>query len=492
MFYPFHSFAKVLIRLNDFMSVVPVILSGGMGVRLWPLSREARPKQFLNLIGDDSLIVATASRFLDAERYERPLIIAHKDHRFIVAEQLREAEIDVNSILLEPEARNTAAAIASAAAHVVRQDPDALMLVVPSDHVITNTDALHDAVKRGALAAKAGRVVTFGVKPTSPHSGYGYIEIAEALADAPGVNAIARFVEKPSAEVAEKIFDTGEYFWNSGMFLIGAETALHMLETAEPGFRALAEKAVAIAETDLDFLRLDEATYSQVPRDSFDRVVMEKTDRGAVVPVDMDWSDIGSWDALWAHLPKDADGNASAGDVVAEDARGCVVHSDGQLVALMGVENLVVVASDDGVLVMPRERSQELRTLVDKLRASGREEVATSRTGYRPWGHYRNIDVGDGFKVKRIVVRAGGQLSLQRHRRRAEHWVVVQGVDTIERGDEILELHPNQSIYIPVGMNHRLTNNAAEELHLIEVQTGEYLGEDDIERLDDVYGRTDD
>lgn len=474
------------------MSVVPVILSGGMGVRLWPLSREARPKQFLNLTGDQSLIVATAARFLDAERYARPLVIAHNDHRFIVAEQLREANIDVDSILLEPEARNTAAAIASAAAHVASHDPDAVMLVVPSDHVIANTDALHAAVVRGVPAAHAGRVVTFGVKPTSPHSGYGYIEIAEQLADITGVNAIARFVEKPSPEIANEIFDTGDYFWNSGMFLVGAETALQMLEVASPGFRALAEQAVSTARKDLDFLRLDEASYSEVPQDSFDRVVMEKTNRGAVVPVDMDWSDIGSWDALWAHLPKDDLGNASAGDVITEDARGCVVYSDDQLVALMGVENLVVVASDDGVLVMPRERSQELRILVDKLRASGREEVATSRTGYRPWGHYRNIDVGDGFKVKRIVVRPSGQLSLQRHQRRAEHWVVVQGIATIDRGDETLELHPNQSIYIPVGMNHRLANNGTEELHLIEVQTGEYLGEDDIERLDDVYGRTED
>jgi mannose-1-phosphate guanylyltransferase/mannose-6-phosphate isomerase len=470
------------------MSVVPVILSGGMGVRLWPLSREARPKQFLNLTGADSLIVSTAKRFAYSN-YAPPVVIAHRDHRFIVAEQLREADIAVDSILLEPEARNTAAAIASAAAHVASSDPDAVMLVAPSDHVIANKGALHSAVACGVPAAKAGCAVTFGVNPTSPHSGYGYIEIADQLPDLPGVHSIARFVEKPSADVAEKIYNTGQYFWNSGMFLISAETALEMLETAVPGFRARAESAVSSAKKDLDFLRLDQAAYSEVPRDSFDRVVMEKTDRGAVVPVDMDWSDIGSWDALWAHLPKDSQGNASAGDVIAEDARDCVVHSDDQLVALMGVENLVVVASDDGVLVMPRERSQELRTLVDKLCASGREEVATSRTGYRPWGHYRNIDVGEGFKVKRIVVRPGGQLSLQRHQRRAEHWVVVQGIATIERGEESLQLHPNQSIYIPVGTNHRLANEGAEELLLIEVQTGDYLGEDDIERLDDVYGR---
>jgi len=474
------------------MTVVPVILSGGMGVRLWPLSREARPKQFLSLVGDDSLIVSTAARFFDTQAYDRPWIIAHNDHRFIVAEQLREADIDVAGILLEPESRNTAAAIASAAAQIVTENPDAMMLVVPSDHVIANTDALHAAVGRGVPAAHAGRVVTFGIKPTSPHSGYGYIEIAEPLADAPGVNAIARFVEKPSPEIAEEIFDTGDYFWNSGMFLIGAETALQMFDVAVPGFRKSAENAVSAARKDLDFLRLDEASYSEVPRDSFDRVVMEKTDQGAVVPVYMDWSDIGSWDALWEHLPKDAAGNASSGEFIAEDTRDCVVYSDDQLVALMGVKNLVVVASDDGVLVMPRERSQELRTLVDKLRASGREEVATSRTGYRPWGHYRNIDVGDGFKVKRIVVRSGGQLSLQRHQHRAEHWVIVQGIATIERGDETLELLPNQSVYIPVGTNHRLANNGTDELHLIEVQTGDYLGEDDIERLDDVYGRTDD
>lgn len=474
------------------MPVVPVILSGGMGVRLWPLSREARPKQFLNLVGDDSLIVATAARFLDTNTYNRPWVVAHNDHRFIVAEQLREACLDVAGILLEPEARNTAAAIASAAAQIASENPDAVMLVVPSDHVIANTDALHAAIERGVPAAHAGRVVTFGIKPTSPHSGYGYIEIAEPLADAPGVNAIARFVEKPSPEVAEEIFDTGKYFWNSGMFLIGAETALQMFDMAVPGFRARAENAVSSARKDLDFLRLDEASYREVPRDSFDRVVMEKTNQGAVVPVDMDWSDIGSWDALWEHLPKDADGNASSGDFIAQDTRDCVVYSDDQLVALMGVENLVVVASDDGVLVMPRERSQELRSLVDKLRASGREEVAISRTGYRPWGHYRNIDVGDGFKVKRIVVRPGGQLSLQRHQRRAEHWVVVQGIASIERGDETLELLANQSVYIPVGTNHRLANNGSDELHLIEVQTGDYLGEDDIERFDDVYGRTND
>lgn len=471
------------------MSVVPVILSGGMGVRLWPLSREARPKQFLRLTGEDSLIVSTARRFSGSRHYAQPIVIAHNDHRFIVAEQLREADIAVGSILLEPEARNTAAAIASAAAYIASRDPDAVMLVVPSDHVIANKDALHSAVTRAVPAAQAGHVVTFGVNPTSPHSGYGYIEIAEELSEIAGVHSIARFVEKPSPEVAEEIYDTGRYFWNSGMFLIGATTALQLLDAAVPGFRARSETAVARAQSDLDFLRLDKASYAEVPRDSFDRVVMEKTDRGAVVLVDMDWSDIGSWDALWAHLPKDADGNASTGDVIAEDARNCVVHSDDQLVALMGVENLVVVASDDGVLVMPRDRSQELRILVDKLREAGREEVVTSRTGYRPWGHYRNIDIGDGFKVKRIVVRPGGQLSLQRHQRRAEHWVVVQGIATIERGDEKLELQPNQSIYIPVGTNHRLANEGTDELHLIEVQTGDYLGEDDIERLDDVYGR---
>lgn len=471
------------------MSVVPVILSGGMGVRLWPLSRESRPKQFLDISGEGSLIVATARRFSDPDRYAKPVVVAHNDHRFIVAEQLREAQIDVDSILLEPEARNTAAAIASAAARVASTDPEAVMLVVPSDHVIRDNDALHEAVARGTPAAQNGNVVTFGVKPTSPHAGYGYIEIAEPLPNAPGVHGITRFVEKPSAEVAEQIYDTGAYYWNSGMFLVGAVQALDMLDAACPGFRTAAEQVVAGANHDLDFLRLDAAAYADVPKDSFDRVVMEKTDRGAVVPVDMDWSDIGSWDALWAHLPKDQDGNASTGDVIAVDATDCVVHSDGQLVALMGVDNLVVVSSDDGVLVMPRSKSQELRTLVDKLRAEDREEVSTSRTGYRPWGHYRNIDVGDGFKVKRIVVRPGGQLSLQRHQQRAEHWVVVQGTATIQRGDESLTLHPNQSVYIPVGTNHRLANDGQEELHLIEVQTGEYLGEDDIERLDDVYGR---
>ena len=471
------------------MRIVPVILSGGMGVRLWPLSRRARPKQFFKLGGEETLIIETMQRVCDSEIYYPAVFICNDEHRFMVAEQLREAKIEGCEILLEPEARNTGPAIASAAAFVKEQYGDAVMLVLPSDHLIQNTEAFTSAVYVAEQAARIGKIVTFGIEANVPETGYGYIEAGAVLDNIDGALEVASFTEKPDKETATGFIQSGRHYWNGGIFVMTADTALNAFDKISPGVVDVAKAAIRDGRRDLDFLRLDADAYGAMPRESFDRLVMEKSDLGVVIPVSMGWSDIGSWDSLWRTLPHDKYGNAILGGAVLVDSQDCLVHAEHGLATVVGANGLVVVVTDDSVLVMDRSKSQDLRSIVDGLHADHRSEVETTKRVHRPWGTYQEIDRGEGFRAKRITVRPGGQLSLQRHEHRAEHWVVVCGLANVTKGDDEVILEANQSIYIPAGEKHRLENRTKHDLHLIEVQTGDYLEEDDIVRFDDSYGR---
>ena len=467
----------------------PVILSGGSGTRLWPMSRTLYPKQLLALFGDKSLLQQTVLRVADPNRFAPPLLVANEEHRFIIAEQLRAIDAAPRALLLEPVGRNTAPAAAIGALRLADSDPEALMLLMPSDHVITDAQAFLAAVGRAEVAAQQGMLVTFGITPERPETGYGYIAAGEAIAAAPGVFAIGAFIEKPALAEAERFVGAHTHFWNSGIFLFPASTYLSELERLRPDMLAACKTALGAARRDDDFVRLDKAAFAACPSDSIDYAVMEHTPHAAVVPVSMGWSDIGSWDALWAMSDKDAGGNAITGNVVAEDARNCYLRSEAGLVAAVGIEDLVVVATDDAVIVAPRSRSQEVKALVARLTAEERGEAAAFPTVHRPWGNYKGLHNGHRVQVKHIVVKPGGKLSLQMHHHRAEHWVVVQGTAKILRGDEELVLTEDQSTYIPLGTRHRLENPGKIPLHLIEVQSGSYLGEDDIVRFDDHYGR---
>lgn len=469
--------------------IYPVILSGGSGTRLWPMSRTLYPKQLLALFGDKSLLQQTVLRVADAERFAPPLIVANEEHRFIIAEQLRAIDTAPQALLLEPIGRNTAPAAAVGALRLVDTDAEALMLLMPSDHVIADRIAFLSAVYRAEAAARQGMLVTFGITPERAETGYGYIAAGQPLAVAPGVSALRAFVEKPNVAEAQRYIEAGTYFWNSGIFLFPAATYLAELEKLRPDMLKACSAALAAARIDDDFIRLDKAAFASCPSDSIDYAVMEHTPHAAMIPVSMGWSDVGSWDALWAMSGKDSGGNAIAGNVVAEDARNCYLRSEAGLVAAVGVEDLVVVATDDAVMIAPRSRSQEVKQLVARLVSEARDEVSTFPTVHRPWGSYKGLHAGHRVQVKHIVVKPGGKLSLQMHHHRAEHWVVVQGTAKIVRGDEELVLTEDQSTYIPLGIRHRLENPGKIPLHLIEVQSGSYLGEDDIVRFDDHYGR---
>jgi mannose-1-phosphate guanylyltransferase/mannose-6-phosphate isomerase len=462
----------------------PVLLSGGSGTRLWPLSREAYPKQFLALAGDDTMLQATwrrVAKLADAP----PIVVAGEDHRFLVAEQLRQVGAPVPSILLEPVGRNTAPAIAAAAMQALRDGGDPLLLVLPSDHVVRDADAFRAAVQAAMPAAASGALVTFGIVPDAPETGFGYIQAAPG----DGVRTVLRFVEKPDAATAQGYLDAGGYYWNSGMFLLRASRYLEALHRFRPDIVAGVQAAFDAAQRDGDFIRLDKAAFTACPADSIDYAVMEKTDAAMVLPVDIGWNDVGSWSALWEVSEHDGDGNAHQGDVIAIDSRNTYAHGR-RLVALVGVDDLVVVETDDAVLVAHKGRVQQVKDVVARLRSDGRTQAALHREVHRPWGSYDSVDAGDGFQVKRIKVRPGARLSLQSHERRAEHWIVVRGIARVTRDNDVFELFANQSTYIPIGAKHRLENPGAEMLELIEVQSGDYLGEDDIVRYDDVYGRT--
>jgi mannose-1-phosphate guanylyltransferase/mannose-6-phosphate isomerase len=466
----------------------PVVLSGGSGTRLWPMSRTLYPKQLLTLLGRDSLLQQTVLRVADLEQFSAPLLVANEEHRFIIAEQLREIAAGPYALLLEPVGRNTAPAACVSALVLSETDPAALMLVLPSDHTIGDVEAFLAAVDRAAMAASSGALVSFGIAPGRAETGYGYIRRGTAL-EINGVFAVTEFVEKPDAEQAAGYLASGEYSWNSGIFLFPAGLYIDELERFRPGMVAACRRAVAEARRESDFIRLDKEAFAACESDSIDYAVMEKTRRAAVVPVAMEWSDVGSWDALWAISAKDHDGNSTIGNVVAEDIRNCYLRSEAGLVAAIGIEDLVVVATADAVMVAPRNRTQEVKQLVARLVEERRGEAEALPTVYRPWGNFTALHNGHRVQVKHIVVKPGGKLSLQMHHHRAEHWIVVQGTAKIRRGKEEMILTEDQSTYIPLGTAHRLENPGKIPLHLIEVQSGSYLGEDDIVRFDDDYGR---
>ncbi|WP_295577351.1 mannose-1-phosphate guanylyltransferase/mannose-6-phosphate isomerase [Stenotrophomonas maltophilia] len=463
--------------------IVPVILSGGSGTRLWPLSREAYPKQFLPLVGDDTMLQATWKRVASIAG-AAPIVVANQEHRFMAAEQLRECKVLPQALILEPVGRNTAPAIAIAALQALASGNDALLLVLPSDHVVRNEAAFHAAVKQAAIAAEAGKLVTFGIVPTAPETGYGYIKAAAGE----GVRAVDRFVEKPDLATAEQYVASGEYFWNSGMFLFKASRYLKELEALQPAILAACRQALDKAARDNDFIRLDAEAFAASPNDSIDYAVMEKTADAAVVPLDAEWNDVGSWSALWEVSDKDADGNACHGDVIALDCKDSYAYGN-RLIAMVGLQDVVVVETDDAVFVGHKDRVQDVKEIVGQIKRDGRSEAAAHRKVYRPWGAYDSIDNGARFQVKRITVKPGATLSLQMHHHRAEHWIVVSGTAEVTRGDEVILLSENQSTYIPLGVTHRLKNPGKLPLELIEVQSGSYLGEDDIVRFEDQYGR---
>ena len=463
----------------------PVLLSGGSGTRLWPLSREAYPKQFLPLAGDDTMLQATWLRVAGIAG-AAPIVVANEEHRFLVAEQLRQVGAPTAAILLEPLGRNTAPAIAAAALQATIDGADPLLLVLPSDHVIVKADAFRGAVRAASAAAEQGALVTFGIVPAAPETGFGYIQAADA--EIAGVRRVARFVEKPDIATARSYLADGGYYWNSGMFLFRASRYLQELERFRPDVLVATRQAFERAKRDGDFIRLDKDAFAACPADSIDYAVMERTDAAAVLPVDIGWSDLGSWAALWDVATRDADGNATIGDVIAVDSRNSYVHGR-RLVALVGVDDLVVVDTDDAVLVARKDRVQDVKDVVARLKHEHRSQAALHREVHRPWGSYDSVDVGARFQVKRIKVKPGARLSLQSHTQRAEHWIVVSGTARVTRDNDVFELHANQSTYIPIGARHRLENPGTQMLELIEVQSGDYLGEDDIVRYDDVYGR---
>ena len=470
----------------------PVLLSGGSGTRLWPLSREAYPKQFLALAGEHTMLQDTWLRIAPLAT-AAPIVVANEEHRFLAGEQLRQVGVAGAAIVLEPVGRNTAPAIAAAALQAMAGGGDPLLLVLPSDHVVRDPVAFRTAVQEAMPAADDGALVTFGIVPESPETGFGYIH---AAADQPGaasgVRAVLRFVEKPDAATARSYLDAGGYYWNSGMFLFRASRYLEELGRFHPDMLDAVRAAFDGAARDGDFVRLDRDAFAASPSDSIDYAVMEKTSRAMVLPVDIGWNDGGSWAALWAVSDHDADGNAGHagnGEVIAVDSRGSYVWSR-RMVALVGVDDLVVVETDDAVLVAAKDRVQQVKEVVAKLRADDRSHAVLHREVHRPWGSYDSIDQDEGFQVKRIKVKPGGRLSLQSHRHRAEHWIVVRGTARVTRDNDVFELHANQSTYIPLGAKHRLENPGTEVLELIEVQSGDYLGEDDIVRYEDVYGRS--
>jgi len=448
------------------------------------------PKQFLPLTGERTMIQETALRLAGLPDAAPPAIVSHLEQRFLAGEQLREVGVVPALHLLEPEAKNTAPAIAAAALCIAKADPDGLLLVLPSDHAIQDVPGFHAAVQRAVALARQGRLVTFGMVPTEPATGYGYIKRGAAEAGVAKAFRVAQFVEKPDAQRARGFLDGGEHYWNSGMFLFGARRFLEELGRYRPEMLAAVERAVAKATRDLDFLRLDAAAFSQCKSESVDYAVMELTRDASVVVAEFGWSDVGSWSALWELQPKDAQGNSVRGDVYLDRTTGCYVRAESRLVAAVGVKDLVIVETDDAVLVASKEHAQDVKLAVEHLKASHREEHLTHSRVYRPWGYFESLDEGKGFQVKRLMVKAGAKISLQRHRQRAEHWVVVSGKARVTRDGEEILLGANQSTYIPLGATHRLENAGTEPLYVIEVQSGAYLGEDDIERFADDYRRT--
>ncbi|WP_455222928.1 mannose-1-phosphate guanylyltransferase/mannose-6-phosphate isomerase [Kaarinaea lacus] len=470
------------------MNIVPVILSGGAGTRLWPLSREAHPKQFLNLLDNSSLITNTVARLDKIEAVDKPIVVCNEYHRFKVAQHITDAGRWPCDVILEPCARNTAPAIATAALHASRDENDPLLLVMPADHVIKDEEAFASAVMEMAEIAAAGYLVTFGITPESPATGYGYICAGDEIADSSAKN-ISAFVEKPDRETAESYLASGNYFWNSGIFLFCAGTLLQQLEEHAPDILESCMMSYSRSEKEGTFIKLNSEDFAGCRSESIDYAVMEQTTRAVVTPISMGWSDIGSWESLWEVHPKDEAGNAIAGEVVNIDCESSYLRSSDRTLAVLGVKDLVVVDTDDALLIVHRSRSEEVKTLLQQVAVSEPEKATQHRTVHRPWGCYRSTDAAERFQVKRITVNPGAQLSLQMHHHRAEHWIVVRGTANVTIEDKVFVLKENESTFIPIGAKHRLENPGRIPLELIEVQSGSYLGEDDIVRFDDVYGR---
>lgn len=482
--------AKQSSPVGSVASLVPVILSGGAGSRLWPLSRELHPKQLLPLTGNRTMLQDTAARFAGLEALAPSIVVCNEAHRFMVAEQLRLINAAPSTIILEPAGRNTAPAIALAAhAALAAGGAEVQILVLPADHVIKNVPAFQAAVKTARQAAQAGKLVTFGVVPDKPETGYGYIRRGQSV---DGAFAIAQFVEKPDAQRAAEFLRSGDYYWNSGMFLFRASRYLEELQRYAPDIAASCAAAWQAAQRDLDFTRIPADLFERCRSESIDYAVMEKTQSAAMVPLDAGWSDVGSWSSLQAALTPDAQGNVIKGDVVAVDSQGCFLVSESRMVATVGLRDHVVVETKDAVLVVPASRVQDVKQIVARLKSDGRGEHALHREVFRPWGSYDSIEQGDRFQVKRLMVKPGASISLQLHHHRAEHWIVVSGTARITRNEEVFLLEENQSTFIPIGATHRIENPGKIPLHIIEVQSGSYLGEDDIVRFADHYGRSSD
>ena len=469
--------------------IIPVIMAGGSGTRLWPLSRQLHPKQFLPLVSEQTMLQETCGRLSGIE-HEPSLLICGEDHRFTVAEQLRQGGFESSHIVLEPEGRNTAPAVALAALQAMQDNPESetVLLVLAADHVIKDNQAFESAVKTALPFAQQGKLVTFGIVPQSPETGYGYIKTGDALNDT--AMQVDEFVEKPDLATAKEYLSSGKYLWNSGMFMFKASQYLAELEVQSPDILSVCMEAMAKASIDIDFIRPDAEVFKKCPEDSIDYAVMEKTQSAVVVPMDCGWSDVGSWSALWEVSEKDDNGNTTKGDVLALDTQDCFIQSDRKLIATVGLQDVVIVESDDAIMVADKERVQDVKAIVAQLKEQDRTQASLHRKVYRPWGSYDSIDSGDRFQVKRIVVKPGGQLSLQLHHHRAEHWIVVSGTAKVTKGGEEFILSENESTYIPIGESHRLENPGTIPLEMIEVQSGSYLGEDDIVRMEDSYGRT--
>lgn len=467
----------------------PVILSGGSGTRLWPLSRTALPKQFLPLVTDQTLFQETLLRVQGAEQMSDPIVVCNIEHRFLAAEQLLEIGLKPLSMILEPEGRNTAPAVAVAAIAALDKNPDAVLLVLPADHVIRDTEGFLTAIETAVALANQGKLVTFGIKPHEAATGFGYIEQGIPL-DGANAYAVARFVEKPDVQTAKNFLESGRFFWNSGMFVFKASVYLEELEQYSPDIYASSKLAWQTSTHDEDFSRLDKAAFSECRSDSIDYAVMERTSRAAMVTVDIGWSDIGSWSALAEEGPKDVHGNVLRGDTYVAQSENCYIRAESRLVAAIGLKDVVIVETSDAVLVTHKDNAQHVKQAVEFLKQAERSEHLVHRRVYRPWGYYEGIDLGDRYQAKRIVVKPGAKLSLQMHHHRAEHWVVVSGKAKVTRGEDMLVLYADQSTYIPLGVKHRLENVGTGPLCLIEVQSGSYLGEDDIVRFEDDYYRT--
>ncbi|MFH1137321.1 MAG: mannose-1-phosphate guanylyltransferase/mannose-6-phosphate isomerase [Pseudomonadota bacterium] len=466
---------------------LPIIMAGGSGTRLWPLSRRLFPKQYLPLGGEISMLQQCVHR-LDGLPCQRPLLVCNEEHRFLAAEQMRRMDMEDASILLEPEGRNTAPAIALAALYATRDGRDPVLLVLAADHAISDIPGFHSSIKKALIPAERGQLVAFGISPKTPETGYGYIQVGDPLSDQG--YAVKRFVEKPDAVTAASYLNSGDYYWNSGTFMFRAGMYLEELERFRPEMLASCRAAMERASLDMNFIRPDKEAFLSCPSDSIDYAVMEKTDNAVVVPMNVGWCDVGSWAALWESTRRDEHGNSCQGDVIAKDTRNSLILSENRLVATLGVEGLVIVETKDAVLVAGMDKAQEIKSIVEELKREGRTEHIAHRNVFRPWGSYDSLDKGDRYQVKRITVKPGAKLSVQMHHHRAEHWVVVSGTARVTNGTESILLTENQSTYIPLGQVHSLENPGAIPLELIEVQSGSYLGEDDIVRFEDRYGRS--